>query len=431
MPAGANEPFVLVDAGDTHTTVHVPPGMDAEVTLGQQRWALEAWRTQGGTVTPSAHCPGAVQVALPARGGLHLAAGAFVFVVRSVTCEAALPHAPVLERRPVAWVLTAALAHVLLLLLAFMLPPSPAALSMDRTWHTPLKMTIDLPPRPVVPAQLDTVPGQTAPASSASGAASSPSQPTTDVPHRGSSGFEAQSGRPSAASKPEATTVKSTSVRDLPLFVALRQHGTKILAAPVYTAANAETRTDILGQLEAEARRRGPGGWNLRSGHHGPARTVGVGDLHTGLAGTAPSGSFEPIGHRAGLPGVGTKVGSQPWGTRDSHVPRVVVTQPPTVTSPGLPAEVIRRVVRLHRNEVRACYTQGLQSRPDLAGRVSIAFTVSPSGAVQSSVVQQSSLGDRRVEACVAQAVRRWSFPQPRDGGVVAVRYPFVFQSAQ
>jgi Ca-activated chloride channel family protein len=39
--------------------------------------------------------------------------------------------------------------------------------------------------------------------------------------------------------------------------------------------------------------------------------------------------------------------------------------------------------------------------------------------------VASSTLGDASVENCIAQAVRRWRFPQPGGGGIVIVTYPF------
>jgi len=96
----------------------------------------------------------------------------------------------------------------------------------------------------------------------------------------------------------------------------------------------------------------------------------------------------------------------------------------------SLSREVIRRVIRRHINEVRFCYEQQLIQDPDLEGRVTVAFIISPTGAVQSASVRASTLNDSRVESCIVQAVRRWTFPAPDGGGVVAVNYPFVLSSA-
>ena len=75
---------------------------------------------------------------------------------------------------------------------------------------------------------------------------------------------------------------------------------------------------------------------------------------------------------------------------------------------------------------MKFCYEQGLQARPDLEGRVVTRFLIGPTGAVASATVQSSDLGDGRVESCIANAVRRWTFPQPEGGGIVRVSYPFL-----
>jgi len=104
--------------------------------------------------------------------------------------------------------------------------------------------------------------------------------------------------------------------------------------------------------------------------------------------------------------------------------------QPSATVKGGLSKEVIRRVVRQHMNEIRFCYEQQLAMRPDLQGRVPVSFVISPSGAVQSSAVVGSTLGNATAEQCMARAVRRWAFPTPEGGGIVAVTYPFILRSA-
>jgi TonB family protein len=94
-----------------------------------------------------------------------------------------------------------------------------------------------------------------------------------------------------------------------------------------------------------------------------------------------------------------------------------------------LDKEIIRRVIRSHLKEVKFCYETELVRKPDLYGRLTIQFTITPTGTVSSSAVERSSVGNRAVEQCIASAVKRWTFPQPEDGGIVLVNYPFVLQS--
>ena len=95
-----------------------------------------------------------------------------------------------------------------------------------------------------------------------------------------------------------------------------------------------------------------------------------------------------------------------------------------------LDKEIVRRVVRQHRNEVRHCYEVGLIAKPALEGRVVTQFTIATTGRVLGSAVTESSVRDRDVEQCIAQAVRRWEFPKPQGGGIVIVSYPFVLKAA-
>jgi hypothetical protein len=125
-------------------------------------------------------------------------------------------------------------------------------------------------------------------------------------------------------------------------------------------------------------------------------------------------------------PGYGTGVA----GLRGHNgtVPRVRISKADIRGS--LSKEVIRRTVQLHLNEVRHCYEQGLNARPDLQGRVAVKFVIGASGAVTIATRADSDVGERGVESCIVDAVGRWTFPAPEGGGIVIVTYPFVLQQA-
>ena len=153
----------------------------------------------------------------------------------------------------------------------------------------------------------------------------------------------------------------------------------------------------------------------------------GGGNGIEGAIGVSPLGRIGP-GLRGGRGGpYGDSVGVL---DRRPETGGPVLRPGPIETNGSLSKEVIRRVIRRHLNEVRFCYEQQLGSQPDLAGRVTVSFIIAPTGAVQSSAVRSSTLGNARVDTCIARAARRWSFPQPEGGGVVAVNYPFVLAQA-
>jgi TonB family protein len=161
----------------------------------------------------------------------------------------------------------------------------------------------------------------------------------------------------------------------------------------------------------------GLGGLELHGrGRHGgeAAGTVGVGELAT-------------RGHADRERGLRYGAGVGELRAREADVPRLRVGEAEVRGS--LSKETIRRSIQRRLNEVRYCYEQELTRRPDLRGRVQVKFVIAPDGAVQAAKVESSTLAAAQAEACIAQAVRRWSFPAP-DGGVVIVSYPFVFDSA-
>ncbi len=92
---------------------------------------------------------------------------------------------------------------------------------------------------------------------------------------------------------------------------------------------------------------------------------------------------------------------------------------------------IIRRIIRRHINEVRYCYQKQLVKKPKLAGRVTVAFTISPSGQVSHASIRSTTLKHKKAEACITRAVKRWLFPKPRGGGVVRVIYPFVLRTTR
>ena len=166
-----------------------------------------------------------------------------------------------------------------------------------------------------------------------------------------------------------------------------------------------------LGQLQGqpgsglELRGTGRGGGGVGDG------TIGLGDLGT-------------IGHGAGG---GTGSGYGRGSAAGPALPRVGQGRPEV--SGALSAEVIRRVIRRHINEVRYCYERELSGKPDLQGRVTVNIAIGPTGAVQRAGVKTSTLANATVETCVTTAVQRWSFPSPDGGGMVMVAYPFDFTS--
>src|SRR5262249_44504331 len=65
---------------------------------------------------------------------------------------------------------------------------------------------------------------------------------------------------------------------------------------------------------------------------------------------------------------------------------------------PANDREAVHRVVEAHKGAVKYCYEKELAAKPDLAGRVTVRFTIDGTGAVTEVTVPDSTLGDTAVE---------------------------------
>ena len=118
-------------------------------------------------------------------------------------------------------------------------------------------------------------------------------------------------------------------------------------------------------------------------------------------------------------------VSSAPGGT-GAVVPQVRLMTPSIRGE--LSRDVVRRVLQRHLNELRFCYEQQLTAQPSLAGQATLRFVIDPSGAVTRAEIADSTLRHPAMEACLAGAVRRWSFPS--SDALVSVDYPIDLSTA-
>lgn len=85
-------------------------------------------------------------------------------------------------------------------------------------------------------------------------------------------------------------------------------------------------------------------------------------------------------------------------------------------------SSLIRREIRAHLPQFRACYEAALKKQPALEGKLSTTFTIARSG----KVTEATATGMPEVEACVIAELRKLRFPTNTRGDVV-IHYPFVF----
>ena len=98
----------------------------------------------------------------------------------------------------------------------------------------------------------------------------------------------------------------------------------------------------------------------------------------------------------------------------------------PSVDGP-LDSEIIQRVVRQHRRELLHCYEQELEKDDQLAGEVTVGWSITADGNVENTTIKESSMNNQPVESCITRRIGRWVFPPGESA--VEVEYPFIFDS--
>ncbi|MCK9460524.1 MAG: AgmX/PglI C-terminal domain-containing protein [Proteobacteria bacterium] len=392
----------------------LPPGAAGDVTSEGGRRASFAELAAAGESHPSEETPGCMRVLVPAGAIAVAELGGFGFVAKSVPAPRPLTASFKLSRDNHVFGGASLAFHFLVVAIAFFDVPDLLAMSLD------LGDGMD---KGVTYVPLEQQKKEAA-------------EKEKDVGSEGKRARdeEGQMGKRDARVTHAKYAIKG--LRDNPTPRLQRDMAREAGILSYLTAANAPVSPfgadsafgqdpenalgDLMGNRFGDSF--GYGGLGVhgtgRGGGGDGTETIGVGDLDTiGRDGHGPSKRYGDIGDpRDGVRKPGNPV--RPINTG-------------AVVKGSLSKETIRRVVHRHLNEVKFCYERELASRPDVTGRVSVQFVIDGMGAVQTAVAKESTLGSAALDACIALAVRRWTFPQPDGGGVVIVTYPFQLETPQ
>ena len=89
--------------------------------------------------------------------------------------------------------------------------------------------------------------------------------------------------------------------------------------------------------------------------------------------------------------------------------------------------EAVRKVIRRKKAAIRVCYEKEREENPELGGKIVLAFVIMANGSVAKPTVKANTMPNPAVGECIAKEARKWRFPEPPDGGIVRVSYPFLF----
>ena len=87
----------------------------------------------------------------------------------------------------------------------------------------------------------------------------------------------------------------------------------------------------------------------------------------------------------------------------------------------------VTRRIRARRRAFQACYERSLRNNPTLRGKVTVQFSIQPTGTVSGARATENTTGDAGMASCVVGVVRRLRWNPGPEGGSVSYRYPFVF----
>jgi TonB family protein len=77
--------------------------------------------------------------------------------------------------------------------------------------------------------------------------------------------------------------------------------------------------------------------------------------------------------------------------------------------------------------QIRYCYQRELTKNPTLGGKITVKFVIAKDGTVSSATITTSTMANPTVESAICARFLRFQFPAPEGGGIVIVKYPFIF----
>jgi TonB family protein len=156
----------------------------------------------------------------------------------------------------------------------------------------------------------------------------------------------------------------------------------------------------------------------------------GLGFAGAGVSGggTNPGGfGMGPISTRGRHGGGDDDLGRDLSNMRERSTREVEVELGRATVDGHLDREIIARVIRENRRQIRDCYQREYQRDQTIAGRIVVRFVIDSNGRVADVRIHETDMNNSAVEDCIVRRFGRLNFPAPSTPGLVRVNYPFVF----
>lgn len=159
----------------------------------------------------------------------------------------------------------------------------------------------------------------------------------------------------------------------------------------------------------------------------------GLGEIGTGTGGSGKSQTVAGLGTSgvgAGKVGKGKGAigsGGHLYAGGRSQPLVSIPASGESVVSGGLGKNIINQVMQQYLNQIRFCYEKGLNTDPNLKGKIVTRFVINRTGRVSRAAVLRHNLKNKSVRGCVLTVIKRIVFPEVEGGGIVEVDYPFIF----
>lgn len=417
---------LVVEVGG-NTAVVVPEGAEGAVTVGDMSLTWNELKAQG-KLQPCSEMAGAMQYPLPQGAIASVKHHGFTWMVKPTSAgkRVGVGGGPAVNWGYHTWTGVSLAVHAAFLLMFYFLPPSPSSLSLDLLSADSRLVQYLMEPPETVEEEVEWLEEQNQDdAEGGTGKRHAGDEGAmgeeSSEPTKNRYGIEGPADNQDPHMARQQAREQAATAGAIGVLQAMAGAWNSPTSPFGQDTALGSDPMSALGALMGDqiGSNFGFGGLGLRGTGRGGGGT-GEGTIGLGNLGT--------IGHGSGTgTGSGYGSGAGGFGGRRSTVPRIRTAEADVRGS--LSREVIRRVIRRHINEVRFCYEQELSQRPDLAGRVTVSFIISATGAVQTATTSATTLNNARVEGCIVQAVRRWTFPAPDGGGVVGVNYPFLLDA--